>query len=817
MLSGLTTEEAAARLEQYGPNVITGARGIRPLEIFLSQFKSFLVLILIAATLISFFVGEAFDAIVILAIVVLNAGFGFVQEYRAENAIAALRKLVISRVRVIRDGQEIEIDAQELVLGDLFLLEEGQKIPADADLVEAINLSVNEASLTGESQPVAKSSEALAKEDEKNIFMGTVIERGRGLGRVTETGMRTRFGKIASLLTEIEEEETPLQKDLDRLGGAIIAIGLLAAAAIFVSGVIRGQDLIFMLLLGVSLAVAVVPEGLPAVVTITLGLGTRRMARKNAIIRRLSSIETLGSADVICTDKTGTLTKNEMRVKKVFLAPSEVAGVDGGIYDEKELTPQKNTKFAQILRVGNLASSASLVKENDRLKVLGDSTEGALLLLAQEHEVDYRRERARGKLWREFPFDRTIKRMSVIWETPGVGYEILTKSAPELLLDLSTLTPEEKEKVKAEIDQLAAQGFRILGFGYRYLGEREPRLKLAREEAEKGLEYLGFAAIYDPPRAGVAEAIAIARRAGIEVKLITGDNPLTARAIGAEVGLEATSDEVAIGADLDHLASEEWRSAVEKTKIFARVSPEHKLKIVKALEEQGKVVAVTGDGVNDAPALKQASVGLAMGITGTDVAKEASDAVLADDNFASIVGAIEEGRIIYENILKSARYLLGCNSGELIAILGAILLGLPAPLTPIQILWMNLVTDGLPALALAEDPGGQGMMGRPPRRKGAPVFDLLGKRWMVAVGLSLGLSAFFAFFFLKDLSLGRARTLAFSIFVVGEMIAALAVRRGERLFSNPLLWFAVVATVILQVLIVFWPPLQAVFDTTSLF
>ena len=809
MVQGLSSQEAQKRLAQYGPNVLVGAGRVRPLAIFLSQFKNLLILILLAAAALSFFVGEALDAAVIAAIVLLNAGFGFVQEFRAENAIAALRKLVVSRVRVIRSGKEIEVDAATLVPGDVFLVTEGQKIPADATLVEAINLTVNEASLTGESLPAAKSSEAQASADEKSVFMGTVVERGRGLGKVTETGMNTRFGRIASLLSEIEDEETPFQKDLGRLGRVIILIGLFAAAAVVVLGTLRGQDLLFILLLSISLAVAIVPEGLPAIVTIALGLGTQRMARKNAIIRRLSAIETMGSADIIATDKTGTLTKNEMVVKKAF--------IDGKIYEEKDLDPKKNKKFAQILRIGAICSNASLFEENGQVKILGDSTEGSLLKLAQEHGLDYRKERAYGGLFKEFSFDRVLKRMSVIWDTPGAGYEVLTKSAPEILLDLSTLPSGEKEKIRSEIEALASSGLRLIGFGMRKVGDADPSHQITREEAEHDLEYLGFVAIYDPPRPEAYEAIIGAQKAGIEVKMITGDNPLTAQAIGREVGLVAASGEIAVGKDLDRVSDDKLKDIAAKVKIFARVSPEHKIRIVKALQQRGKIVAVTGDGVNDAPALKAADVGLAMGITGTDVAKEAADAVLADDNFASIVGAIREGRTIYDNIFKSIRYLLGCNSGELTAILGAVILGLPSPLTPIQILWMNLVTDGLPALALSEDKGDPKIMERPPRRKGVPVLNLLGPRWMMGVGLSLGLTALATFILLDFVSLEKARTATFTVFVVGEMIAALAVRGREKLFSNPLLFVAIGIALLSQAVIVFWPPAQKIFDTVPLF
>lgn len=809
MITGLTSKEAANRLEQYGPNILIGGHKIFPLQIFLSQFKSFLVAILIAAVFLSYLVGEVLDAAVIMAILVLNAGFGFFQEYRAENAIAALKKMVINRVRVNRDGKETEINAEELVPGDVFFFEAGQKIPADAKLLEAIGLTVNEAPLTGESAPVEKSPYAKASGDEGNIFMGTVVNGGRGFAEVQQTGMKTKFGRIAALLSEVEEEATPLQNDLRRLGTFVIIIGLAAAGAVIGIGELRGNPLVETLLAGVALAVAIVPEGLPAILTITLGIGAQRMARKNAVIRRLSSIETLGAADVICTDKTGTLTKNEMAVKKVF--------VDNKIYEEAAVDHNKNTNFAQILRVAVLCNTAALESEGDHLKVLGDSTEGALLLLAREHGIDYRQEREKGKLFREFPFDSRLKRMTVVWDTPEVGYEVLTKIAPEMLLDISTVPESEKEQIREQINSLASQGFRLIGFGVREVDNQEPSRELTRDEFERDLDYLGFVAIYDPPREEVKGAIELAHRAGISIKIITGDNPLTARAIGQEVGLFVTEDQVMLGSDLDQISDGKLRESVGKIKVFARVSPEHKLRIVRALMENGKVVAVTGDGVNDAPALKQASVGMAMGITGTDVAKEAADAVLADDNFASIVGAIEQGRLIYKNILKSIRYLLGCNFGELITVLGAVALGFPVPLTPIQILWMNLVTDGLPAVALAEDPGDHGVMSSPPRRKSMPILDLLGRRWLAGTGLLLGAAALITFILLDFVSLAEARTATFTVFVVGEMVAALAVRKGERLFSNPLLWISIFLALGLQALILTVPSLQTIFDTVPLF
>lgn len=819
--TGLTSEEAAKLLEQYGKNEITSGKKIRPLEIFVSQFKSFLILILFIAAGLSFLAGlrtkEWLDTIFILIIIVLNAIFGFIQEYRAEKSIAALKSLVITRVRVLRDGKEVEIDATELVPGDIFIIEEGQKIPADAKLLEAVNLEVNEASLTGESIPVTKEVNETEEDAKFSVFMGTVAERGKGKALVSTTGMNTKFGKIASLLKEIEEEPTPLQKHLNILGKQLGIISIFGATLVFGLGYFHSREIIQTLLTGASLAVAVVPEGLPAIVTITLAMGVQRMARRQSIIRRLSSIEAIGSVDLICSDKTGTLTKNEMVVRKIWVG-NKVSDVEDPSLNKSE------GSFAKLLRIGILCNNASISEDDGKVNILGDRTEGSLLVLAKEKGVDVESYKEDGSLLNEFPFDSKLKRMAVVWGDKAAS-EVLAKGAPEIILERSSkifsndkaieLSESDRKNTTKAIENLASQGFRLLGLGFRdFSGDPG---KVGRDEVEKDLTFVGMVAIADPPREEVKGAIEVAHTAGIRVVMITGDNPLTARAIGKEIGLIKEGDNVLSGDQIEKMRQNELESSVDRIKIFARVTPEHKLKIVKAFQAKGATVGVTGDGVNDSPALKQANVGLAMGIIGTDVAKEASDMVIADDNFASIVKAVEEGRVIYENILKSIRYLLSCNAGELITILGAVAVGFPSPLTPIQILWMNLVTDGLPALALAEDPETSDTMSRPPRNKSIPIFTILGKKFILVVGIILAVVTLLVFiFFFRGGDLEKARTFSFTILVFGQMVVAFVVRKGERWNSNKLLLLAITATVILQILILTLPPLHSIFDVVPL-
>lgn len=814
--SGLTTQEAATLLEKYGRNEITSSHKIRPLEIFLAQFKSFLILILFLAAGLAALAGERIDTIFILIIIILNAIFGFFQEYKAEKAIAALKNMVVTRVRVIRDGREVEIDTTNLVPGDIFLIEEGQKIPADAKLLEAINLEVNEAPLTGESVPVAKEATD-SDEDKYFVFMGTVAERGKGRAIVTSTGMSTKFGKIASLLKEIKDEQTPLQNHLNVLGKQLGIIAIFGAGLVFVLGIYHDGEIIETLLTGASLAVAIVPEGLPAIVTITLALGVQRMARRQSLIRKLSSIEAIGSVGVICSDKTGTMTKNEMTVRKVWF--------DGETFEVGD--PKLNTKqktFSRLLRIGILCNDATVTEDDGKQEILGDRTEGSLLVLAKNKAIDLEKYKQTGKLLNQFPFDSNLKRMSVMWGENDIN-EILSKGAPETILERSTkiqskgtirdLSNADKKEIRSTIEELAGQGFRLLGLGFsEFSGDLN---KVSRENVEKNLTFVGIVAIADPPRNEVKEAINLARNAGIRVVMITGDNPLTAAAIGQEIGLISAGEEVISGSQIEKMETKDLEQAVEKVMIFARVTPEQKLKIVKAFQSKDIIVAVTGDGVNDSPALKQADVGLAMGIIGTDVAKEASDMVITDDNFSSIVSAVEEGRVIYENILKSIRYLLACNAGELLTILGAVAVGFPSPLTPVQILWMNLVTDGMPALALSKDPKTFDIMSKPPRSKSIPILTILGKRYILITGSILAFITLSVYLIiLRDGDVEKARTFAFTILVLGQMVVAFTVRRGAKWNSNKLLIASVIATVLLQFLILTVPAFRNIFDVVSI-
>ena len=814
---GLTSEEAATLLEKFGKNEITSGHKISPLEIFISQFKNFLILILFLAAGLAFLAGERIETVFILIIIILNAIFGFIQEYRAEKAIAALKSMVVTRVRVIRDGRQIEINTTDLVPGDVYIIGEGQKIPADARLLEAINLAVNEASLTGESVAVNKEIHKSDEGDKFSVFMGTVVERGKGKAQVVTTGMNTKFGKIASLLKEIKDEPTPLQKHLDVLGKQLGIIALIGAVLVFIFGVFHDGEIVETLLTGASLAVAVVPEGLPAIVTITLAIGVQRMVRRHSIVRKLSSIEAIGSVDVICSDKTGTMTKNEMTVRKIWF--------DGETFEvgDPKLDVNQET-FSRLIKIGILCNDAAITDVDNKIEILGDRTEGSLLVMAKNKSINLEKFKQSGNLLNEFPFDSKLKRMSVLWEEKG-SREVLSKGAPETILERSIkiqskgrikeISAADKQRISKVIEDLAGQGFRLLGLGFREFDSDPTKAK--RDEVEKNLTFVGIVAIADPPREEVKEAIHLAEAAGIRVTMITGDNPLTAAAISKEIGLIKEGEEVLSGSQIEKMSQEDLVKAVEKFRIFARVTPEDKLNIVKAFQSKGATVAVTGDGVNDSPALKQSDVGLSMGIIGTDVAKEASDMVIADDNFASIVSAVEEGRVIYENILKSIRYLLSCNAGELLAILGAIAVGLPSPLTPIQILWMNLVTDGLPALALAGDPKTPDVMTKPPRSKSISLLNILGKRFMLTVGTILAFITLVAFLiFFREGELEQARTAAFTVLVLGQMVVVFLVRGREKWNSNKLLLLAVALTVILQILILTVPALSSIFDVVTL-
>ncbi len=848
---GLSQGQAAERLDRYGPNELVQARKRTLLQMFLEQFADLLVAVLIVAALVSGFLGEWLDAVAILAIVFLNAVVGFVQEYKAEAALEALKKMVAPQARVLRDGREQRISARELVPGDLILLEAGDRVPADARLLESMSLEAGESVLTGESMPVSKDAglvlkqEAAMAERKNLVFMGTFVTRGLGKAVVTATGMQTEFGKIAAQVQSVEEEPTPLQAKLEAVGKRLAQAALLIVVAVFAVGLWRGFPLVEMFVTSVSLAVAAVPEGLPAVMTIALAIGVQRMAKRNAVVRKLRAAEALGSASVICTDKTGTLTRNEMTVRRVFFNGSDILVSGVGYSRRGDFTcvgkPFNSAArgFPLFLRAAALRTSAELDElADEEQKVLGDPTEGALLVLAAKGGLTKQAELDRLAKVYELPFESERKMMSVVYEAVGHsgrvrGRVAFVKGAPEAVLSKCDrmlvggkerlLTPGKKRLILQKNDEYASEALRVLAIAYK------PEVPKARKygfaSVEQKLVFLGLAAMIDPPREEAKQALALCREAGIRVMMITGDNPVTAQAIAFELGMgEGSRPKAVTGPQIDGLGEDEFEQVVRTTNVFARVSPEHKLRIVSALKKQGAVVAMTGDGVNDAPALKKADIGIAMGITGTDVSKEAADMVLADDNFATIVAAVEEGRVIYANILKTVYFLLSCNLGELGVVFAAAVLSLPLPLLPIQILWMNLVTDGLPALALGVDSPEPNVMRAKPRPKGEEILSKHQVPYLLATAfiIAFGTLALFTAALGAGAGLGKARTIAFTAIVAFELFHALNSRsRTHSLFSpgifrNKLLWLAFVSALVLQVLIVSLPAGQAFFGTQAL-
>jgi len=851
---GLSEAEAGERLKQYGQNKLKEKKHKTPLQMFLAQFADFLIIILIIAAIVSGFLGETLDATFIIIIVVLNAILGFVQEYRAEKAIEALKNMVAPQARVVRDGVEKKIAATQLVPGDVVLLEEGDKIPADCRLIEAINFDTQEASLTGESLPVHKQAaavlapDAIIAERTNMAFMGTIAVRGRAKAIITSTGMNTEIGLIATMVQEAGEEETPLQKRLAVLGKQLGVGALAACAIIFALGVLRGENILETFLIAVSLAVAAVPEGLPAIVTITLAIGVQRMAKRNAIIRKLPAVETLGSTTIICSDKTGTLTKNEMTVRQIY-ANNGFVDVSGSGYDvrgeftqvNKCLKPPSDPHLNALLRVCALCNNAGIVVDdaNKKASTLGDPTEAALLVLAAKAGMDYSKLKNENPLLDELSFDSDRKMMSTVRQTKdgkmafvkGATESILAKSAYALLNGRETqLSAEQRTAFEKANAEMANKALRVLAIAYRRVPDSTKKYSL--ETIENDLVIVGLVGMIDPPRPEAKKAVAECEQAGIKVVMITGDNEATAAAIARELGILKPTQKVLTGALLEKMSEKELTDIVQQVTVYARVSPEHKIRIVSALKARGEIVAMTGDGVNDAPALKKADIGVAMGITGTDVAKEASAMVLADDNFASIVNAVEEGRTIYANIAKSVRYLVSCNVGEVLTILFATLAGLPNPLTPIQILWMNLVTDGLPALALGVDPAEKDVMSRPPRD---PKESILNKRTLVyilTIGLfvCIGTLALYVFYLQSQLSAGKtlaeaetyARTVAFATIIFFQMFVAIDVRSFNRsvlefgLFTNKKLLGAIAIAVGLQIAITYVPFFHQLFGTSYL-
>lgn len=833
-LAGLSESEAQERLKTYGRNCLTEGKKISPWALLLGQFQNVLVIILLIATAISGFLGEEVEAITIAAIVLLAVVLGFVQEYRAERAMEALKKMAAPTAKVIRDGDELAIPAEELVPGDIILLTAGDRIPADARLVREANVRTEEAALTGESLPAEKVTGAIAGPeapvgDRRNmVYGGTSVSHGRGAAVVTATGMNTEFGKIAAMLQKVESEDTPLQQNLDRIGKTLAKAALGIVIVISAIGWFRGQPLAEIFLFGIALAVAVVPEALPAVVTISLAIGVQRMARRHALIRRLPAVETLGCTSVICTDKTGTLTKDEMTVRKIWVAGKtfEVSGagyapVGSFTHGNEEVKPRDG--LAELLRAGVLSSDARLIQEDDSFDIAGDPTEGALVVAAAKAGL-YRGdlEKAAPRVG-EIPFTSEAKRMTTLHSTHE-RHMAYAKGAPEMILPLCSriwgeneeepLTEAKKQCVLRAAEAMAGNALRVLAIA------RKGGTDLAG--ASSGMKFLGLAGMIDPPRPEVRSAIRECREAGIRVIMITGDHPATANAIAKELGI-LSGKRIASGPELEKMNDEQLNLELKDIAVFARVSPGDKLRLVTALQKQGLIVAMTGDGVNDAPALKKADIGVAMGITGTDVTKEASAMTLTDDNFASIVAAVEEGRGIFGNIKKYLMYLLSSNIGEIIIMTTATLLGWPLPLSAVQLLYLNLATDGFPALALAIDPPERDLMKQRPRNPRTGIFTkrvmalmLTGSAWLATLILGM---FWWASHSGRDLS--EAMTMSFVLLIVAEFVKAynfrsdhLSALRGT--FKNRWLNIAIIWELALLLCLVYVPFLQTAFGTFAL-
>ncbi|MCY8425707.1 calcium-translocating P-type ATPase, SERCA-type [Bacillus vallismortis] len=844
MKQGLTEKEVKKRLDKHGPNELQEGKKTSALLLFFAQFKDFMVLVLLAATLISGFLGEYVDAVAIIAIVLVNGILGFFQERRAEQSLQALKELSTPHVMALREGSWIKIPSKDLVPGDIVKFTSGDRIGADVRIVEAKSLEIEESALTGESIPVVKHADKLKKPDvslgdiTNMAFMGTIVTRGSGVGVVVGTGMNTAMGKIADMLESAGTLSTPLQRRLEQLGKILIVVALLLTVLVVAVGVLQGHDLYTMFLAGVSLAVAAIPEGLPAIVTAALSLGVQRMIKQKSIVRKLPAVETLGCASIICSDKTGTLTQNKMTVTHVW-SGGKTWRVTGAGYEpqgsftlnEKEVSVNEHMPLQQMLLFGALCNNSNIEKRDGEYVLDGDPTEGALLTAARKGGFSKEFVESHYRVIEEFPFDSARKMMTVIVEDQDRKRYIVTKGAPDVLMQRSSriyydgsaalLTNERKAETESVLRHLASQALRTIAVAYRPIKTGETP---SMEQAEKDLTLLGLSGIIDPPRPEVRQAIKECREAGIKTVMITGDHVETAKAIAKDLRLLPKSGKIMDGNMLNELSQEELSNVVEDVYVFARVSPEHKLKIVKAFQENGHIVAMTGDGVNDAPAIKQADIGVAMGITGTDVAKEASSLVLVDDNFATIKSAIKEGRNIYENIRKFIRYLLASNVGEILVMLFAMLLALPLPLVPIQILWVNLVTDGLPAMALGMDQPEGDVMRRKPRHPKEGVFARKLGWKVVSRGFLIGAATILAFVIVyhrNPENLAYAQTIAFATLVLAQLIHVFDCRSETSVFSrnpfqNMYLIGAVLSSILLMLVVIYYAPLQPIFHTVAI-
>lgn len=823
---GLSQSEARLRLDKYGLNTIEEKEKISSVKIFLSQFKNLIIWILIIAAVISavlpilergvenIVLEDMADALVILVIVILNGVLGFIQEFKAEKSIEALKKLAGLKATVIRDNKEDKIDATELVPGDIIILRTGDKIAADARLVELSNLETQEAALTGESTPVEKNLEVKIKdkvqiaEQTNTVFSGTIITKGKGKAIVTATGMNTEIGKIAEMIQTTKKEQAPLQRKLEQLGKWLGAATLVICVIIFFTGWLSGKELFEMFLVAVSLAVAAIPEGLPAVVTICLALGVQRMVKKHALIRKLPSVETLGSTTVICSDKTGTLTRNEMTVRKVFVNNKTIE-VSGLGYKPDGNFAEMNYELKQMLMIGALCNDAVI---EDNYSIIGDPTEACLITSAKKAGIEHDELNKRFPRIDEIPFDSERKRMSTIHMINGDKF-VYTKGAPDQLLKVCSkilingeergLLPADKKKISDQNEEFAKQSLRLLGFAYAKTEKKE----------EKDMVFVGLQAMIDPPRKSSIEAVKKCHEAGIKVVMITGDHKITAIAIAKEIGIEG---DALSGEELDEI--KDLSEIVDKISIFARVNPEHKMKIIEALNKKGEVVAMTGDGVNDAPALKASHIGICVG-SGTDVAKEASEMILTNDDFASIVSAIEEGRGIYDNIKKFVKFLISSNLGEIFTIFVGIILGFPLPVIAIQLLWINLMTDGLPALALGVEPIDHDIMQRKPRSIKESIIDKRTTYWTLSIAVIMMVGTLIIFRGFEGLR--HAQTVAFTTLMMFQMFNVLNCKSNihsvfKIFFNNKWLILAVALSIILQMIVLYVPFMNTLFKTYPL-
>ncbi len=782
MKPGLSASQAHSLLQQYGYNEITAKHNASPLLLFWSQFPTVINGILALAALLSFFVGDAIDTIFIFAILFLNAVLGFYQEYRAEKSLEKLKAMLNPLVRVIRDGKEQQISSRDLVPGDIVFLFEGERVPADGAITKTNHLEIDESVLTGESLPVEKEPKA-------QILSGTLVTKGNGYMVVEKTGMTTRFGQIAETLATVEEDTSPLKKQVNGLGKVLSAVAFLFAFLVVPVGLSQGRELFPLILLSVSVAIAAIPEGLPAVITIALAIGTSKMAKKGAIIRKLPAVETLGSVQILLFDKTGTLTQNKMQVKEHWT-----------------LVKNSLPRLFMSCVVGNTATLIEKGVPNE-YDVIGDTTDGALLLYGHKNGLKQEVLEKTGKLIDEYVFDPITKTITIVWQE-GDNQTVFIRGAPEEVLGKSIVTEKERKQITEMYESFALKGLRVIGFATK----TKKHGHTSRKHLENNLTFLGLIGIYDPPRLEAKQAILSAKEAGIRPIMVTGDNELTALTIGREVGLIDENDHVITGNELSKISDDELSLLLDTTNVFSRVQPEDKLRLTSLFKKKGYIVGVTGDGVNDALALKRADVGIAMGIGGTDVAKEAADIVLTDNNFATLVHAIMEGRVIYNNISKAIVYLLAGNLSEILFVLLTVAFGLPVALLPTQILWINLVTDGIPALALASDTGDSNVVHQKPRNISTPILTPQRLLFILTVGGTIAIILCFVFYVINlNGNSTLARTVTFNLLVALHLCAAFIVRGKNWYRKNPLLMYGTIATIVLQAMITLIPSLQEIF------